>query len=223
MEKAVVVFSGGLDSVCSCALLEGYELYGISFSYGQRAGGEIAAAGRLAGRVGLAEHRTIDIGFMGELYGRSNVLTDPDRGIPGKFDYSIVVPVRNAVFLSIASAWAYTLGASVVAYGAHTGDVHYPDCRPEFAEGLQSALNLGEADGIGSGLRKAIRIWSPYVDGLSKVGLLKKGHERFGSTIFETWSCYAGGDEHCGRCESCNNRKAAFAGAKIYDETAYAS
>lgn len=222
MEKAVIVFSGGMDSVCCASLLRPrYALYGISFSYGQRAGGEIRAAGALAGELGLKEHKIVDIGFMKELYGDSNVLTSTKDSIPGSFEYSIVVPVRNAVFLAVASAWAYTLGAGMVAYGAHAGDMHYPDCRPLFAKRFADALNLGEADGIKTGLRKSLEIWSPYADGMSKVDLLKKGYMAMGDSVFKTWSCYKGGRLHCGACESCNNRRAAFEEAGIPDRTGY--
>ena len=109
---------------------------------------EIVAAKSFAKKLGLKQHKIIDIGFMKELYGNSNVLTSSKRKIPSKFEYSIVVPIRNAVFLSIASAWAFTLNASLVVYGAHTGDKHYPDCRPSFAKKLESAFNQGEIDGI---------------------------------------------------------------------------
>lgn len=221
MEKAVVVFSGGLDSVCCASLLKSrYNLYGITFSYGQRATREIQTARKLAGILGM-EHKIVDVGFMGELYGDSNVLTSTKKEIPEKFEYSIVVPVRNAVFLAVASAWAYSLGASMVAYGAHTGDRHYPDCRPAFAKRLASALNQGEVDGIRSGLRKSLKIWSPYSDDISKGNLLKRGHKILGEYIFKTWSCYASKRYHCGVCESCRNRKAAFEKARIPDETRY--
>ena len=176
MRKAVMVFSGGIDSACACSLLKSkYELYGITFSYGQRANREILAARSFAKKLGLAQHRIIDIGFMKQLYGDSNSLTSRKRKIPDKFDYSIVVPIRNAVFLSVASAWAFTLNASLVAYGAHSGDRHYPDCRPAFARKLEAAFNQGEADGISSGLRSNIEIWLPYKEGLSKSDLLKAG------------------------------------------------
>ena len=222
MKKAVIVFSGGVDSVCAVSYLKSkYELYGITFSYGQKASMEIAAAKSFAKKLGLKEHKIIDIGFMKNLYGNSNVLTSSKRKIPTKFEYSIVVPIRNAVFLSIASAWAFTLNASLVAYGAHTGDTNYPDCRPKFAKKLENAFNEGESDGINSKLRKSIEIWSPYRKGLSKSDLLKTGIKNLGDSIFKTWSCYSNKKYHCGVCESCNNRKIAFKEAQIKDKTKY--
>ena len=222
MKKAVIVFSGGVDSVCAVSYLKSkYELYGITFSYGQKASMEIAAAKSFAKKLGLKEHKIIDIGFMKNLYGNSNVLTSSKRKIPTKFEYSIVVPIRNAVFLSIASAWAFTLNASLVAYGAHTGDTNYPDCRPKFAKKLENAFNEGEIDGINSKLRKSIEIWSPYRKGLSKSDLLKTGIKNLGDSIFKTWSCYSNKKYHCGICESCNNRKIAFKEAQIKDKTKY--
>ena len=222
MKKAVIVFSGGVDSVCAVSYLKSkYELYGITFSYGQKASMEIAAAKSFAKKLGLKEHKIIDIGFMKNLYGNSNVLTSSKRKIPTEFEYSIVVPIRNAVFLSIASAWAFTLNASLVAYGAHTGDTNYPDCRPKFAKKLENAFNEGESDGINSKLRKSIEIWSPYRKGLSKSDLLKTGIKNLGDSIFKTWSCYSNKKYHCGICESCNNRKIAFKEAQIKDKTKY--
>ena len=221
-KKAVVVFSGGLDSVCIGSTLKSkYELYGITFSYGQKADKEINSAKSFAKKLNLKQHKIVDIGFMRDLYGNSNVLTSKKKQIPTKFEYSIVVPIRNAVFLSIASAWAFTLNATLVAYGAHTGDRNYPDCRPIFAKKLQNALNQGEIDGIKSGLRENIEIWSPYKQGLSKSDLLKIGLKELGGSIFKTWSCYSNKKQHCGTCESCSNRRKAFEKAGITDKTKY--
>lgn len=224
MKKAVVVFSGGIDSVCICAYLKSkYDLYGISFSYGQRANKEIKIAKTFSKILGLKEHKIIDISFMKSLYGETNVLTSSKDKIPHKFNYSIVVPIRNAIFLSIATAWAFTLNASLVTYGAHKDDQNYPDCRPSFSKKMERALNEGELDGIKFGIRKKIEIWSPFRGGLTKSELLKKGHRVLGDKIFNTWSCYDNKKFHCGTCESCNNRKAAFVKAKLLDKTKYLS
>lgn len=225
-KKAVVVFSGGIDSVCTCAYLKSeYDIYGISFSYGQKASQEIGTAKFFAKILNLKAHKISNISFMKELYGQTNVLTggSTKKKIPQKFNYSLVVPIRNAVFLSIATAWAFKLGASMVAYGAHKGDQNYPDCRPNFSRKMEVALNQGEVDGIRSGIRRKVKIWSPYTDGFSKSDLLAKGYKILGESIFKTWSCYLNRKFHCGRCESCNNRKAAFIRAKIRDKTRYMS
>ena len=222
MEKAVLIFSGGLDSACTASYLRPrYELYGITFSYGQKAAQEIKIARYFAKILKLKQHKVVNIEFMKDLYEKTNALTNSDMNIPEKFDYTIVVPIRNAVFLSIASAWAFAKGATLVAYGAHKGDKQYPDCRPIFSERLEEAFNYGEIDGIRLGLRKRINIWSPFVRGFSKSDLIKLGYRKLGNEIFKTWSCYSDTKVHCGRCESCNNRKVAFLQAKIKDRTAY--
>lgn len=220
----MVVFSGGIDSVCTAAYLQKkYDIYGITFSYGQKAVQELKAAHYFAKLLNFREHRIVDIDFMKNLYGKTNALTDSKTAIPSKFDYSIVVPIRNAVFLSIASAWAFSRGCSLVAYGAHKDDRPYPDCRPKFSKLLANALNEGEIDGIRSGLRGKIEIWSPFIGNLSKSSLLRIGHEMLGDRIYKAWSCYSHSEIHCGRCESCNNRRAAFVEAGMPDKTKYKS
>lgn len=222
LEKAVVVFSGGIDSVCTASYLnKKFELYGISFSYGQKASKEIIAAKNFAKKLDFRQHKIVNIDFMKQLYGDSNALTSSKKKIPKKFDYSIVVPIRNGVFLSIASAWAFTLNSGLVAYGAHTGDKNYPDCRPIFSKKLEFSFNQGEIDGIKSGLRKRIKIWSPFSQKLSKSDLLEIGYRNLGESIFKTWSCYSNKKFHCGVCESCNNRKLAFQNSGIKDNTQY--
>ncbi|HVZ62086.1 MAG TPA: 7-cyano-7-deazaguanine synthase [Candidatus Nitrosotalea sp.] len=220
--KAVIVFSGGLDSVCTATYLQKrYEIYGITFSYGQKAGKEVKIAQQFSKLLKFKEHKIVDIGFMKDLYESTNALTNSKIMIPSKFDYTIVAPIRNAIFLSIASAWAFSKEAEIVAYGAHIGDTRYPDCRPSFTKLLTKALNEGEIDGINLGLRKKIKIWSPFMDDLSKSDLLKKGYKELGSHIFKSWSCYGNDKIHCGKCESCNNRKLAFLKSKIVDKTRY--
>jgi 7-cyano-7-deazaguanine synthase len=222
LKKAIIIFSGGLDSVCTAIYLQSrFELRAITFSYGQKANQEIRIAKHFAKILKLKEHKIVNIEFMKELYEKTNVLTNSKMKIPSKFDYSIVVPIRNAVFLSIASAWAFSKNAQLVAYGAHKGDQRYPDCRPSFSRLIERAFNEGEIDGIEQNLRKRINVWTPFMADLSKSDLLKIGYKRLGDKIFKTWSCYANAKIHCGRCESCNNRKAAFLKAKIHDKTKY--
>ncbi len=221
-KKAVAILSGGLDSLCMGAYLKPkFDLYGITFSYGQRASSEISSAKFVAKALKLKQHKIIDIGFMKTLYGESNVLTNTKKSLPEKFDYSIVVPIRNGVFLSIATAWAFTLNASLVAYGAHTDDTKYPDCRPAFSRKIESAFNQGEIDGIRLGIRNKVKVWTPFSGGLSKSALIKIGYDALGDNIFKTWSCYSNTKLHCGKCESCRNRKTGFKKAKIKDKTKY--
>ena len=220
--KAVIVFSGGLDSVCTATYLQKrYEIHGITFSYGQKADKEVKIAKEFSKLLKFKEHKIVDIGFMKDLYEDTNALTNSKITIPSKFDYTIVAPIRNAIFLSIASVWAFSKEAEIVAYGAHTGDTRYPDCRPTFTKLLTKTLNEGEIDGINLGLRKKIKIWSPFMNNLSKSDLLKKGHQELGRQIFKSWSCYGNDKIHCGKCESCNNRKVAFLKSKILDKTQY--
>jgi 7-cyano-7-deazaguanine synthase len=228
---AVCIVSGGLDSICTAAYLKKEKdctLYFLTYIYGQRARNEIQAAKHFARILKPKDHRIIDIGFMKELYSSSNVLTDPTKQLPGSFNYSIVVPVRNVVFITIASAWAISMNATVVAYGAHKGDNRYPDCRPEFIRSVTSVLNMAEEDGIHSGIRQKVAVWAPVLQGMNKTKLLKIGYSILGDEVFDTWSCYSNGIRvngnylHCGRCESCINRKAAIRDAGIEDRTQYA-
>ncbi|NOJ30448.1 MAG: 7-cyano-7-deazaguanine synthase [Nitrososphaeraceae archaeon] len=239
-EKAVCIVSGGLDSICTAAYIkkQNYELYLISFLYGQKSLQEIKKAKEFAKIFGVKDHKIIDISFMKHLYGKTNVLTfDNKKRLPTSFQYDIVVPIRNAIFITIAAAWAMSIGAKLVGYGAHSGDKNYPDCRPEFVRSITDTLNMAEIDGIKLGVREKIQVWSPAIDGLDKSDLLKKGYEILGNLIFKTWSCYSNGAKkasgnskekikiqflHCGKCESCINRRNAFNIARIEDKTRYA-
>lgn len=230
MPSVVCIASGGLDSICYAAVLaQNHDIYMITFAYGQRARREIDAARRFA-RILKAEHKLVDISFMKSLYGSTNALTDKSRKLSTEFEQSLVVPARNAIFISIAGAWALSVGAVKVAYGAHLGDVsHYADCRPEFARAMEEALILADADSISAGERQSLQVISPAAGGLDKQALLKAGYKILGSKLFSTWSCYSNGVRknrqyvHCGRCESCINRKAAFRDAHIDDRTHYAA
>jgi 7-cyano-7-deazaguanine synthase len=225
--------SGGLDSVCfaaSLAVSGGYDIYTMTFAYGQRAKREIARAGYFAKVLNAIDHKVVDISFMKSLYGKSNSLTDNKQELSQNFSRSLVVPVRNAVFLTIATAWAMSLNIKEIAYGAHTGDIlHYPDCRPEFVSAITEALNIAESDNIVAGLREEITIKSPAMMGLDKSSLIKAGYKTLGRRLFRTWSCYSNGIRsgreylQCGQCESCISRKKAFTTAEIEDKTKYAT
>ena len=229
---AVCIISGGLDSVCTAAYLskeKGYDLYMLTYIYGQRAKKEVQQARKFSKVLKAKDYRIIDISFMKNLYGRTNALTDSKQRLSKNFDYSMVVPVRNAIFITIATAWAMSIKANLVAYGAHSGDIHYPDCRPEFIKSITRTLNMAEIDGITSGMRKKITVWSPAMEGIDKSKLLSIGYKIIGDKIFKTWSCYSNGVKssrtnilHCGKCESCINRKIAIRKAGIEDKTHYA-
>ena len=222
-KSAVVIVSGGLDSsgVASYWKKEDYALHLLTFDYGQRARQEIKLALEIGKELGAKEHKVIDISFMKQLYGSTNVLTDETKEMPSSFQSNIIVPLRNGVFLTIAAAFAFSAGAEILAYGAHLSDMAYPDCRPEFAKLLGAALNLGDIDAIESKTHPAIKLWSPATEGLTKDQMLKISYAQLDKLVYKTWSCYLDGEKQCGRCESCNNRKKAFQLAGIPDLTEY--
>jgi 7-cyano-7-deazaguanine synthase len=231
----VCIVSGGLDSVCTAAYMvkeKKHQTYMVTFMYGQRATTrEVEQAKHFAKLLAVVEHQVIDVSFMKQLYGKTNSLTDATLDLAKNFDYSVVVPVRNAIFITIAAAWAMSIQAKIITYGAHADDINYPDCRPKFIKSMASTLNLAEEDGITLGLRKKITIWSPILEGINKINLLKTGYRILGDEIFRTWSCYSAGVLgikegsvlHCGVCESCINRKVAINKAGIKDKTDYAN
>jgi 7-cyano-7-deazaguanine synthase len=188
------------------------------------------AAKRISNKLHIAEHRVIDMSFMKELYGYSNALTNEKIKVGRNFRSSLIVPVRNAIFITVAVAWAVSCNAKLVAYGAHSEDFRYPDCRPEFVKSLAESLNLAETNSTNSRARNKISIWSPSVDGMTKFELVKAGYQIVGDLVFQSWSCYFNGVKvpgkglvHCGLCESCINRKVAFSKAGIEDKTIYAN
>jgi 7-cyano-7-deazaguanine synthase len=223
-KKAIPILSGGLDSSGVAAYWKdrGYEIFPVTFEYGQRAKQEVKRAAQIADSLGAKDHKIIDISFMKDLYGSTNVLTDNSKPMPSSFQSNIIVPIRNAVFLTISTAYGFSIGAEVVAYGAHLSDAPYPDCRPEFTNKLAEALNLGDIDAIKSGQHPAVKMWSPAIQGLSKSEMLKASYKLLGEKVFRTWSCYLDGENQCGKCESCSNRKSAFRQAGIEDLTDYA-
>ena len=196
-------------------------LFLITFDYGQRAKHEIKRAREIGMILGAKEHKFVDISFMKDLYGSTNVLTDETQEMPSQFQSNIIVPIRNAVFLTIATAHAFAIRPRFLAYGAHLSDQPYPDCRPEFAKSLAATLNLGDIDAIKSKLHPPIEVWSPAIAGMTKDEMLKISYKLLKDRVFRTWSCYLDGRKQCGKCESCRNRKQAFKLAGIKDKTGY--
>ncbi len=231
--EAVCIFSGGLDSVSTASYLKklGLDVYLISFNYGQNGSNELKIAKKFSTMLKSKAHKIIDVSFLKTLYGDTNVLTNFRSKVPDTFDYSIVVPLRNATFITLASVWAISLKIPLIVYGAHAGDQKYPDCRPSFVKSLVKTLTLSEIDGIKMGLRKKINIWSPAMDNLDKTKLLLIGYEVLGDKLFQSWSCYRGKYNNkrdkvivqCGRCESCINRKKAIIKSGLVDKTSYAT
>ncbi|MCX8205225.1 MAG: 7-cyano-7-deazaguanine synthase [Candidatus Nezhaarchaeota archaeon] len=226
--KVVAVVSGGIDSTSYAAywrLKRGAAIYPLVFNYGQKAQKEVVVAARLCRELGLEEPRVLDISFMKQLWAGTQ-LTDEAVVIEEEYAPTVVVPIRNAVFLTIATAYAYTIDASVVTIGSHlddaklnpsTSEPYYPDCHPLFLAVLEAALNLGHLPMH----RRKVELWSPAREGLTKAQNLRRGYELMGSLIYETWSCYRDGDRHCGRCESCIKRRKAFIEAGVEDKTRY--
>ncbi len=213
IKKCVIVLSGGPDSatVAYWAKKHGYSIYPITFKYGQIAVKETESAQKIAENLGT-NIKIIDLTALKDIFSDSTALVNRDIPLTAEFSAPIIVPFRNAIFLSTAVAYAVTVGAKKIFYGAQGSDeAFYPDCRREFYEAFEKASRLGTCE--------EISIEAPFFDG-KKSDLLKIGVE-LGVPFDQTWSCYLDGANHCGKCESCVNRKKAFKEAGISDPTKY--
>ena len=217
MEKTVVIHSGGIDSTVLLAhlLSQGREVYALSVDYGQRHRREIEAAKKIC-EFYKVKHQVADLRALAPLFG-ANALTDQKVAVPeGHYEElsmkATVVPNRNMLFISVATSWAISLKATTVAYGAHSGDhAIYPDCRPAFAEALDAAIRLADWH--------EVSLERPFVK-MDKTAIVRRGAE-LKVPMELTWSCYVGGDIHCGRCGTCVERKEAFKLAGVPDLTVY--
>lgn len=211
--RCVIILSGGPDSVTTAywAKAQGFEVHALTFNYGQRAQVEIERARAIARELG-AVHKVIDLSGLAEVYRGVTSLVDEGIEVTGEFTDPIIVPFRNGVFMAVAVAYADSVGASHIFYGAHAGDEpFYPDCRREFYEAFQEAARRGTG--------KPLVISAPFSD-VPKSGIIRAAVE-LGVPLGRTWSCYLAGPLHCGRCESCVNRRRAFREAGVPDPTEY--
>ncbi len=210
---AIALLSGGLDSATAAALAieAGHRLIGLSFDYGQRHRRELQAATAVATTLGLEEHHTlkVDLASWGGSSLTDPALTIPTGGVEADVIPSTYVPGRNTVFIALGLSLAEARGAERLVLGVNAIDYSgYPDCRPDFLAAFQTLADLASKAGRqGHG----IRLWAPLVN-WDKTRIVREAL-RLGVPIASTWSCYAGGAQPCGLCDSCRIRDAALAEA----------
>ncbi|MBU0761828.1 MAG: 7-cyano-7-deazaguanine synthase QueC [Candidatus Altiarchaeota archaeon] len=223
--KAVVLLSGGLDSAVTAyiAKAQGYDIYALTFDYGQRHRKEIEAAKKIVKKLSVVEHKilSIDLTQIG-----GSALTS-DLAVPQGKSFSEIksseeipvtyVPARNTILLSCALGYAEVVGADAIFIGANHMDYSgYPDCRPEYFAAFQDLANLATKRGIEGNY---VEIKTPIIN-LDKKEIILKGAEL--NVPFElTWSCYVGGEKACGKCDSCTIRLAGFKQAGLKDKIKY--
>lgn len=215
MKDSIIVVSGGMDSI---TLLYDYKdriALAVSFDYGSNHNAkELPLAEMHCKRLGIP-HVTIPLMFMKD-YFKSSLLEGADAIPEGNYDEenmkSTVVPFRNGIMLSVACGLAETHHLKHVMMANHSGDhTIYPDCRPGFVSSMSAAMQAGTYDGVD--------IVAPYTN-ITKADIARIG-KRLGIDYSETWSCYKGGEHHCGKCGTCRERREALAEAGIDDTTVY--
>ena len=215
--KALVLFSGGLDSTVLATQMkrDAEETRLLSINYGQRHAKELEHSQCVAKHLDLP-HEILKLPQLGAILCGSS-LTDKSLALPeGHYAEesmkSTVVPNRNMILLALAGGHALSLGFDTIAYAAHAGDhTIYPDCRPAFADAMDRAFGLADWN--------TLSLHRPFVD-MTKSDLVSLGTE-LDAPLHLTWSCYAGNEIHCGKCGTCVERKEAFALANVPDPTKY--
>ena len=222
MKKAVVLHSGGLDSTTALYLAksEGFEVYTISFDYGQRHNKELQTALKASEIFGVADHKVIS--FNMSAWGGS-ALTDASIDVPD-YDESnkeipvTYVPARNMIFLSMAASYAEAIGANDIFIGVSQVDYSgYVDCRQTFIDAMEAAINQGTVCAVEK--NSPIKIHAPFID-MTKAEEIVLG-KRLGVDYSLTWSCYKGEEKACGSCDSCKLRLKAFKEAGYEDPIEY--
>ncbi len=215
--KVCVLLSGGMDSVTAFyQVLEIHEVVAcLSFDYGSKHNSrEIPFAKLHADRNGV-HHQTIPLDFINSLF-KSDLLRSGGEIPNGHYAEATmkqtVVPFRNGIMLAIAAGYAESIGAEGLVIAAHSGDhAVYPDCREPFMQAMATT--------IGEGTYAKIQLLRPFIH-TDKTGIAKRGTE-LGIHFAETWSCYKGGEIHCGVCGTCVERREAFILAALPDPTVY--
>ncbi len=209
-QTAIALLSGGLDSATAAALAveSGQQVIGLSFNYGQRHQRELEAATELASCLGLIEHHLISVNLAA--WGGSS-LTDmtqslPSDGVVEGVIPSTYVPGRNTVFIAIGLSLAEARGADRVVLGVNAIDYSgYPDCRPDYLSAFQTLADLASKAGREG---QGPKLWAPLIH-WNKLKIVEEAL-RLDVPIARTWSCYSGGDQACGLCDSCRIRDAAL-------------
>jgi len=210
--KAVLIYSGGLDSTTLLYEYKADIALAVTFDYGSKHNArEIACAVENCKRLGI-KHLVIPLGFIGQ-YFKSDLLLSggdiPEGSYADENMKSTVVPFRNGIMLAVAAGLAESNGLDTVLLANHSGDhAIYPDCRPAFVEAMDQAVQAGTYEGV--------RVVSPYCL-LTKRDIALRGHA-LGLDYSLTYSCYKGGEQHCGKCGTCVERKEALSG---FDPTSY--
>jgi 7-cyano-7-deazaguanine synthase len=225
--KAVLLLSGGLDSttLLAKAISDGYDVWALTFRYGQRHATEIDAARRIASRSEVRGHVVVDIDLrtFGGSALTSDIAVPKDRPVSASRDDGIpitYVPARNTIFLSFALAWAEVLGAGDIFIGVNALDYSgYPDCRPEYIAAFERMANLATRGGVEG--TNVVRIRTPLID-LTKAGIIRLGLS-LGVEYEQTQSCYdpAPDGAACGHCDACQLRLKGFAEAGVTDPARY--
>lgn len=221
MKRAVVLLSGGLDSVTALAMAreQGFECYTLSFNYGQRHHAELNASKILSRQNGAIDHKVIDIDLSAI---GGSALTDSNIAVPELYEAGIpvtYVPARNTVFLSIALGWAEVLSAHTIFVGVNAVDYSgYPDCRPEFVSAFEQLANLATKAGVEG---QTLTVKAPLMT-MTKADIIQQGL-RLGIDYSQTVSCYQADldGKACGKCDSCRFRRQGFEQAGVIDPTRY--
>lgn len=221
--KSVVLLSGGLDSCVSASIAKtkSEELLALTFIYGQKHRKEVLSAKKIGEFLRVKEHKFVNIDP--EIFKSSSLtseqmeIEDRDLDEIGRDIPSTYVPGRNIIFLSYAVAFAESRDADSIFVGVNALDYSgYPDCRPEFIDAFQLAVNAGTKSGVEG---RAIKIEAPLIK-MSKKEIIETGI-KVGAPLELTWSCYRGGEKACGRCDSCKLRLKGFMEAGYRDPLEY--